>query len=137
MSTQLHSSTRSLLRGLVGAAVGLLVLVAAHRLSQTFSRAAVSRHFLELQGSWWQTRLAAWAFVSLLAGMLIGFAFRRRALFPALVAALVPPICYLCAFVYLYPPDGLRLVQPYAFETIVLLLVLPTSAYFVGRRYGG
>jgi ABC-type proline/glycine betaine transport system permease subunit len=137
MSARLNHLTRSSLQVLVGGAVGLLVLAVAHRLSHALSRAAVSRHLLELQGSWWQTRLAAWALVSVVAGLLIGILFRRRALVPALIAALVPPIFYLCTFIYLYPPDGLHLAQGYAFEAIVLLLVLPTTAYFVGRRYGG
>jgi hypothetical protein len=136
MSTRLNQLTRSSLQVLVGGALGLLVLAAAHRLSHALSRAAVSRHLLELQASWWQTRLLAWGLVSIMAGLLIGILFRRQALVPAFIAALVPPISYLCAFVYLYPPDGLRLVQAYAFEAVVLLLVLPTTAYFVGRRYG-
>jgi hypothetical protein len=137
MSARLNQLTRSALQVLVGGAVGLLVLATAHRLSHALSRAAVSRHLLELQASWWQTRLVAWALVSVIAGLLIGVLFRRRALGPALVAALVPPIFYVATFVSLYPPDGLRMVQGYIFEAIVLLLVLPTTAYFVGRRYGG
>jgi hypothetical protein len=75
--------------------------------------------------------------VSLAAGWLIGILFRHRALVPALVAALVPPICYLCAFIYLYPPDGFRLAQGYVFEAVVLLVFLPPTAYIVGQRYGG
>jgi len=134
---RLRTSLFVLLQVVVGAGIGILVLYVAHRFSVLLSRGALSRHMLEPLASWWQTRLLSWALVSLVAGLVIGLTFRRRAVLPALVAAVVPPIFYVVTFVDLMPHDGLRLVQPYAFEALVLLSFLPTSAYFVGRGRGG
>ena len=69
-------------------------------------------------------------------GATLGVAFGRRAIPPALIAAVTPPTVYLFSFLYLFEADGLVMVQTYWFEACVLLAVLPSAAYLVGKRHG-
>jgi len=93
-------------RGLVGVAAGTLTLVVAHRGSQALSKYALSHGWLELHSGWWSTRFAAWAAISILVGALLGAAFGHRAIAPAILAAVTPPIIYICSFLYLFEGDA-------------------------------
>ena len=131
-----RSFARALLAVVVGLALGLLILAVAHRFSQALSRWALGADLLAPHGSWLWTRFVAWASVSLIAGWLTGRAFRRRALIVALLAVLTL-ISFVCgSMLYLFGDWGSAMSFAWWFEFSVVALVLPSVAFYVGKRHG-
>jgi hypothetical protein len=125
----------ALLRALASVAGGLLTVAIAHRASQASSRWALAHDLVELRGSWLLPRFAAWAVVSLVIGSLLGLVFGRRAVVPAVVAAITVPVVYLCNFAYLYGAGGLTLVEHFWPEFFTVVALLPSAALAVSKRH--